>query len=111
MKLFGSLVGLAAALSVVPYKVEKKECGEKKSYSLTSLTWKANYTPDTETEEGTLSIDLLGGLMDTVDTVKDFFFTKEANEDFSDAVVMQNTEDEKVPTSAEETVCQDATTI
>ncbi|MBQ7354686.1 MAG: hypothetical protein IJW62_04110 [Clostridia bacterium] len=92
MKLLGSLVGLAAVLSVVPYKVESNECGEKKSYSLTSLTWKADYTPDTDTEEATLNIDLLGGLMDTVHTVKDLF-TKEANVDFCETVIVETKSD------------------
>ncbi len=85
MKLFRSLAGIAAVLSVVPYKVETKECGEKQAYSLTSLTWKAEYTPKTETEEASLNIDLLGGLADTVDAVKDLF-TKEANVDFCETV-------------------------
>lgn len=92
MKLLGSLVGLAAVLSLVPYKVESKECGDKKSYSLTSLTWKADYTPDTDTEEATLNIDLLGGLMDTVHTVKDLF-TKEANVDFCETVIAEDESD------------------
>lgn len=86
MKLLGSLIGLAAVLSVVPYKVETKESEGKKSYSLTSLTWKADYTPDTANEEATLNIDLIGGLTDTVRCVKDLF-TKEANEDFCETVV------------------------
>lgn len=87
MKLLKSLLGITAVLSVVPYKIEKKECGDQKGYSLTSLTWKAEYTPSTETEESSLSIDLLGGLVETVNTVKDLF-TKEASEDFCETVVV-----------------------
>lgn len=78
MKLLGSVAGLAAVLSLVPYKVEKKECGEKKSYSLTSLTWKAEYTPSTETEESGLTVDLLGGLLDTVEQIKKIVKKEEA---------------------------------
>lgn len=107
MKLFGSLAGLAAILSVVPYKIEKNESGEKTSYSLSSLTWKAQYTPKTETEESQLSIDLLGGLVDVVDAVKDTvrenFFTKEATEEKSpDFCETVEVESESAEVSAEE---------
>lgn len=90
MKLFGSLAGLAAILSVVPYKIEKNESGEKTSYSLSSLTWKANYTPKTATEDSELNIDLLGGLVDVVDAVKTKLFEKEATPDFCETVVIEN---------------------
>ncbi|MBQ8288926.1 MAG: hypothetical protein IJX76_09215 [Clostridia bacterium] len=110
MKLIRSLAGLAAVLSVVPYKVEKKECGEKKSYSLTSLTWKADYTPDTETEEATLNIDLLGGLVDTVNAVKSKIFEKKATPDFCETVEVETeaAEVEEAEETAEEPANQES---
>ena len=88
MKLLKSLVGVAAVLSVVPYKVEKKDCDGKKAYSFTSLTWKADYTPNSEEEPAMLSIDLLGGLSETVSTVKDLL-NKEATPDFCETVTVE----------------------
>ena len=98
MKLFKSLAGIAAVLSVVPYKVETKECEGKKSYSLTSLTWKADYIPETADKEAALNIDLLGGLTDTVKCVKDLL-TKEANEELCETEMAEN-----APDSQEETI-------
>ena len=92
MKLLKSLVGVAAVLSVVPYKVEKKDCNGKKAYSLTSLTWKADYTPENDTEQAMLNIDLLGGLTETVNTVKDLL-NKEAAPDFCETVIVEEATD------------------
>ncbi len=92
MKLLRSLVGLTAVLSVIPYKVESKDQEDgKKSYSLTSLTWKADYTPATGSDEANLNIDLLGGLADTVRTVKSALTQRPAtpDPDFTDTTVVK----------------------
>lgn len=68
MKLFSSLLGLAAIAAVIPYKVEKEEDG--KSFTATSLTWKVSHKAATETEESQTNISLLGGLNEAVQKVK-----------------------------------------
>lgn len=66
MKLFKALVGLAAAASVIPLKVEKVEEDGKKTVRISSLTWKAEYTSATEEDDATLNVDLMGGLKEIV---------------------------------------------
>ena len=66
MKLFKALVGLAAAASVIPLKVEKSEENGKKTVRISSLTWKAEYTSATEEDDATLNVDLMGGLKEIV---------------------------------------------
>ena len=66
MKLFKALVGLAAAASVIPLKVEKVEDGGKKTVRISSLTWKAEYTSASEEDDATLNINLMGGLKELV---------------------------------------------
>ena len=90
MKLFKSMLGLAAIAATIPYKVISEETEKGKVCSLTSLTWKADYKSDKETQETTLSIDLLGGLQEAVDKTVEFvretFFTDEATPDFCEVV-------------------------
>lgn len=66
MKLFKALVGLAAAASVIPLKVEKVEEDGKKTVRISSLTWKAEYTSATLEDDATLNVDLMGGLKELV---------------------------------------------
>lgn len=66
MKLFKALVGLAAAASVIPLKVEKVEEDGKKTVRISSLTWKAEYTSATPEDDATLNVDLMGGLKEIV---------------------------------------------
>jgi hypothetical protein len=66
MKLFKALVGLAAAASVIPLKVEKVEEDGKKTVRISSLTWKAEYTSATPEEEAILNVDLVGGMKEII---------------------------------------------
>lgn len=66
MKLFKALVGLAAAASVIPLKVEKVEEDGKKTVRISSLTWKAEYTSATPEEEAILNVDLMGGMKELI---------------------------------------------
>lgn len=95
MKLFGALAGLAATLAVVPLKVEKKNDGEKKTLRISSLTWKAEYTSATETDEATLNISLLGGLKEilTKPAQEDDTYEPESSEDFVDFVIKKRERD------------------
>lgn len=106
MKLMKSIMGLAAIAAAIPYKIETADSDERKCYTLTSLTWKAEYKSATETEESQLSIDLLGGLQETVETVasvvKEKLFTKGATEcDFYEVAEVPG-EETVEPAEAEE---------
>ena len=110
MKLFKSMLGLAAIAATIPYKVIAEETEKGKVCSLTSLTWKADYKADKETKETTLSIDLLGGLQEAVDKTVEFvretFFTDEATEDFCEVVEIpvEETDGEETVAESEEAV-------
>ena len=106
MKLFKALVGLAAAASVIPLKVEKVEENGKKTVRISSLTWKAEYTSATPEDDATLNVDLMGGLKEIVKKKEKSDGSEEETEEFIefDEILSEEAIDSEESSDVEEIV-------